>query len=34
MATPNSVYTDAWVRITIDITDVGLATQIALLSVA
>ena len=30
---PNSVYTDAWVRITIDIVDVGLAAQIGLLSV-
>ena len=29
----NSVYTDAGVRITIDIADVGLVAQIALLSV-
>jgi hypothetical protein len=31
--TSNSVYTDAGVRITIDIVDVGLVAQIALLSV-
>ena len=31
---PNSVCTDAWVRIAIDIVDVGLVAQIALLSVA
>ena len=29
----NSVYTDAWIRITIDIVDVALPAQIALLSV-
>jgi hypothetical protein len=30
---PNSVYTDAWVRITIDIADAGFVALSALLSV-